>query len=131
MIGQPDDSAPIYLRLAEHIADEILAGTYPDGCLIPSTNRLAKTFNINPATAGHALTHLIQANVLERRRGIGTAVSAGARELLRQQRRVTFASRCIEPLLSEAWALGIPSAQIHRMLDTVYQVEGSAGATVE
>jgi len=116
MIGAVGDPAPIYVRLAELIADEILVGKYPDGGLVPSSNELAETFNINPATAARALNLLVQSNTLEVRRGVGTAVAQGGRDSIAEQRRQTFVARRIQPLLMEASALGISTAQVQHML---------------
>jgi GntR family transcriptional regulator len=111
-----DAVSTIYERVARHITDEILAGTYPDGSLVPSTNDLAAKFTINPATAGRALRLLVKDRVLETRRGIGTAVTAGGTARLAEQRRASFPSRQVLPLLAEARVLDISLAQLQIML---------------
>jgi GntR family transcriptional regulator len=45
--------------------------------------------------------------VLEKRRGIGMFVAAGAREQLRERRRKQFAEQYLDPALAEARRLGI------------------------
>jgi DNA-binding transcriptional regulator YhcF (GntR family) len=117
MTGRPNHPAPIYVRLAELIADEILAGKYTDGQLVPSSNDLAHKFHINPATAARALNVLVQLNVLEIRRGVGTAVARGGQAVIADLRRRTFVARRIQPLRTEASALGISIAEVHCLLD--------------
>jgi DNA-binding transcriptional regulator YhcF (GntR family) len=116
MTWQGEGTSTIYTQVARYVTDEILAGTYPDGSLVPSTNDLAAKFTINPATAGRALRLLVKDHVLETRRGIGTAVSAGGSARLAEQRRASFPARQVLPLLAEARVLGISLAQLQIML---------------
>ena len=55
-----DEGRPIFVVLAERIADDILQGNYPVETPVPSTNELAAFYRINPATAGKALTRLVE-----------------------------------------------------------------------
>jgi GntR family transcriptional regulator len=116
MNGPTGVGAPIYVMLADRLADEILAGVHPDGTLLPSTNTLANEFSINPATARRALGKLAHDGVLEKQRGIGMKVAVGARQRIRADRRRTFVARHVTPLVDEAAALGIPKADVQRML---------------
>jgi len=116
-VALPGDSSPIYVQLAGHVTEQILSGGYAEGSLLPSTNDFAGMFDINPATAARALNLLVTVGVLEKRRGIGMAVSPGARRVLAEQRRRTFHRRHIQPLVSEAIALDIPLDEVHMMLD--------------
>jgi DNA-binding transcriptional regulator YhcF (GntR family) len=50
---------------------------------------------------------LIDEGLLEKRRGIGMFVAAGARTRLLAERRKQFAERYLEPLVAEASRLGI------------------------
>jgi DNA-binding transcriptional regulator YhcF (GntR family) len=50
---------------------------------------------------------LVDEAVLEKRRGIGMFVAAGAREQLRADRRKQFAEQYLDPMLTEATRLGI------------------------
>jgi DNA-binding transcriptional regulator YhcF (GntR family) len=45
--------------------------------------------------------------VLEKRRGIGMFVAAGAQEQLRAMRRKQFAEQYVDPMVAEASRLGI------------------------
>lgn len=109
-----DESKPLFLAVAEQIEHGILDGTYCEGELVPSTNELAAFLRINPATAGKGLKLLVDADILEKRRGIGNAVAPNAAQLLRERRRQAFADTYIAPLLREAAHLGIsPEDLIH------------------
>ena len=112
-----EGALPLYARLADHLAEQVLAGSFAEGSLIPSTNRLASSFGINPATAARAVSVLAHADVVQIRRGVGATVAPGARARLIEQRRSTFRARRIQPLLAEADTLGIPIARLQEMLD--------------
>ncbi|MDR7234011.1 MULTISPECIES: GntR family transcriptional regulator [Agrococcus] len=111
-----DDSKPLFVAVAEQIEDGILDGTYPEDGPVPSTNELAAFLRINPATAGKGLGLLVDAEVLIKRRGIGMFVAPGAREALRQRRRLAFEDQYIAPLLREAEQLGISPDDLARMI---------------
>lgn len=101
------DGRPIFMALADQIADDILQGNYPVDSAVPSTNELAAFYRINPATAGKALGRLVDQGVLVRRRGIGTFVDAHGPEILREERRTAFAEDFIRPAVAEAQRLGL------------------------
>ncbi len=102
-----DDGRPIFMQVAERLADEIVSGTMAEESQVPSINELAAFYKINPATALKGITRLVDAGVLYKRRGVGMFVADGARERLLAERRQEFAAEFVEPLVSHAVALGI------------------------
>jgi DNA-binding transcriptional regulator YhcF (GntR family) len=102
-----DDSAPLFFQIAEGLCREIAGGALAEGERAPSSNELAAHYRINPATAAKGLNMLIDDGLLEKRRGIGMFVAAGARERLLEGRRRRFAQRYVAPLVAEAARLGI------------------------
>ena len=102
-----DEGVPLFVQVAERLADEIADGTLPEGERVPSTNELAAFYRINPATAAKGIGVLTDDGLLEKRRGIGMFVAAGARARLLTERRKLFAERYVEPLVAEAGRLGI------------------------
>jgi GntR family transcriptional regulator len=112
-----DSSRPIFQQIAQQIADGILAGSYPEGAQVPSTNELAALHRINPATVGKGINLLVETGVLHKRRGLGMFVSEGARDKLVAERTEGFASGFVRPLLSEARSLGLTLDDLHKLLD--------------
>ena len=51
MHGILNDQSLIYLQIARMLEDDILRGIYQEEEQVPSTNELARGYNINPATA--------------------------------------------------------------------------------
>jgi GntR family transcriptional regulator len=107
-----DDGAPIFTQVAERLADEIAEGTLAAGDRVPSSNELAAFYRINPATAAKGINVLADDGLLEKRRGIGMFVAAGARDRLLAGRRLDFAERYVEPLVAEAGRLGIDAEEL-------------------
>jgi GntR family transcriptional regulator len=102
-----DDGIPLFVQIAEQLADDIVDGGLAEGARVPSTNELAAFYRINPATAAKGINLLVDDGVLEKRRGIGMFVAAGAQEQLRAGRRKRFAEQYVDPMLAEANRLGI------------------------
>jgi DNA-binding transcriptional regulator YhcF (GntR family) len=102
-----DEGAPLFVQIAERLADEIADGGLAEGEQVPSTNELAAYYRINPATAAKGISMLTDEGLLEKRRGIGMFVAVGARDRLLADRRKRFAERYVEPLVAEAARLGM------------------------
>ena len=113
-----DEGTPIFSQIAERLSEEIADGTLPDGERVPSTNELAAYYRINPATAAKGINTLIDDGLLEKRRGIGMFVAAGARMRLLAERRKQFAERYVGPLVAEAGQLGIEADELVALIRT-------------
>ena len=115
-MAELDEGAPLFVQIAERLADEIADGTLAEGGRVPSTNELAAFYQINPATAAKGISMLTDDGLLEKRRGIGMFVVAGARARLLDERRKRFAERYVQPLVAEAGRLGIGADELAAMI---------------
>lgn len=111
-----DDGRPLFIQIAENIEASILDGSLAEDEQAPSTNELAAFHRVNPATAGKGLNLLVDRGILVKRRGLGTFVAPGAQDLVRQERVEQFAQRYLDPLLSEARAIGLDTAAVLAMI---------------
>jgi len=102
-----DEGIPLFAQVADRLAGEIADGGLAEGERVPSTNELAAFYRINPATAAKGINVLADDGLLEKRRGIGMFVTAGARQRLLARRQAEFTQRYVKPLLTEAARLGI------------------------
>jgi DNA-binding transcriptional regulator YhcF (GntR family) len=119
-----DEGTPLFLQIAGQLADDIVDGQLAEGARVPSTNELAAFYRINPATAAKGINMLVDDGALEKRRGVGMFVAAGAREQLLAMRRKLFAEQYVDPLVAEADRLGIDS---DTLISLVRQASGSNG----
>ena len=90
-----NEQTSIYLQIAKMLEDGILRGIYPEDTQVPSTNELARTLCINPATAAKA---------------------PRAAEKIRAKRKQTFFEQYVRPLAAEAKNIGITPAELQAML---------------
>ncbi len=107
-----DEGTPLFVQIADQIADDILDGALVEGARVPSTNELATFHRINPATAGKGINVLVDSGVVEKKRGLGMFVAAGAQDRLRSQRRARFAEQYVVPMLAEARRLDLDPATL-------------------
>lgn len=107
-----NEQTSIYLQIAKMLEDGILRGIYPEDTQVPSTNELARTLCINPATAAKGLNLLTEDGILYKRRGIGMFVAPRAAEKIRAKRKQTFFEQYVRPLAAEAKNIGITPAEL-------------------
>ena len=113
----------IYLQIARMLEDDILRGVYREEEGVPSTNELARAYNINPATAAKGLNLLVADQVLYKRRGIGMFVAKGAKEKVKEKRKAAFFDGYVKPLVKEGRSLGLTGEELRAMVELA-QSEG-------
>jgi DNA-binding GntR family transcriptional regulator len=69
-------SQPRYLQLAQTLLNEIEAGKYPVGSLLPTEFALCEQFGVSRATAREAVKRLVQMGLVVRQPRVGTTVRA-------------------------------------------------------
>ncbi len=116
MHGTLSDQSLIYLQIAQMLEDDILRGVYREEEQVPSTNELARAYNINPATAAKGINLLVGDGVLYKRRGIGMFVSPGAGEKVLEKRRAAFYDSYVRPLVREGRSLKLSSQALLDMV---------------
>ncbi len=90
-----NDSQPIYRQLRDRVVAMILDGVLNEGDPLPSVRNVAAEYRVNPLTVLKAYQQLVDEQLVEKRRGLGMFVNAGARNLLLQGERQKF--------LAEQW----------------------------
>ena len=95
MDSEWNDSQPIYRQIHDRIVAMILDGLLKEGDPVPSVRNVATESRVNPLTVLKAYQQLVDAQLVEKRRGIGMFVNVGAREMLLQGERQRF--------LTEQW----------------------------
>ncbi len=90
-----NDSQPIYRQLRDRVVAMILDGLLKEGDPLPSVRTIAAEYRINPLTVLKSYGQLVDEQLVEKRRGLGMFVTAGARDLLLAGERQKF--------LTEEW----------------------------
>jgi GntR family transcriptional regulator len=88
--AQWDDSQPIYRQLRDRVVAMILEGLLKEGDPLPSVRSVAAEFRINPITVLKSYQQLVDEQLVEKRRGRGMFVNAGAAQALRIDERRRF-----------------------------------------
>ena len=102
-----NDSTPIYRQLRDRVVAMILDGVLKQGDALPSVRQVAADFQINPITVSKAYQELVDENLVEKRRGLGMYVTAGARGALMKSERERFLSEEWPPLYARLTRLGL------------------------
>jgi len=85
-----DDREPIYVQLAQSVLEGIMRGTLSEGEAVPSVRQVASQERINPLTVSRGYQILVDDGLLEKRRGLGMYVAAGARDKALARERLRF-----------------------------------------
>src|SRR5699024_1891946 len=91
-------------------------GSMKIGERVPSTNELAKFYNINPATARQGMTELVNEGILRKQRGVGMFVTEEAKNIVIAGRKKDFYQDYIKPLQREAEKWEIAKQETLRMM---------------
>ena len=126
MRGTLNDQSLIYLQIARMLEDDILREVYREEEQVPSTNELAREYNINPATAAKGINLLTAEGILYKRRGIGMFVAKGAEETVKQKRKAAFYDGYIKPLVKEGASLALTREELVAMLERAIGEEKEA-----
>lgn len=90
-----NDGQPIYRQLRDRVVAMILDGVLKEGDPLPSVRTVAAEYRINPLTVLKSYQQLVDELLVEKKRGRGMFINAGARDLLLQAERRKF--------LAEQW----------------------------
>ena len=92
-----NDTQPIYRQLRDRVVAMILDGLLKEGDPLPSVRTVAAEYRVNPLTVLKGYQQLVDEQLVEKRRGLGLFVNAGARDLLLRGERQKF--------LTEQWPM--------------------------
>lgn len=95
MVQEWNDSQPIYRQIRDRVVAMILDGVLKEGDALPSVRTVATESRVNPLTVLKAYQQLDDERLVEKRRGRGMLVAAGARQQLLSGERDRF--------LTEQW----------------------------
>lgn len=107
-----NDNQPIYRQLRDKVVAMILEGTLGDGDALPSVRNVAAEFSLNPLTVLKGYQQLVDEGLVEKRRGRGMFVTAGARSRLMTDERQRFLSDEWPRVLERIARLGLDAKEL-------------------
>lgn len=113
-----NDNAPIYRQLKERVIGMLLDGLLKPGDALPSVRQVAADYQVNPMTVARAYQELVDATLVEKRRGIGMYVTDGARDKLLASERARFILEEWPALLQRVRRLGLDLEQLLQLNKT-------------
>jgi GntR family transcriptional regulator len=109
-----NDNQPIYRQIRDRVVAMILDGLLKEGDPLPSVRTVATDTRVNPLTVLKAYQRLVDEKLVEKRRGLGMFVSAGAPDLLLQAERQRFLTEQWPPTLATIQRLGLSQQLLGR-----------------
>jgi GntR family transcriptional regulator len=111
----PGDGTPIYRQIIDQVKRMVMTGGLAPGEQVESVASLAGRVRVNPMTVSKAYSALVEAGVLERRRGVGLFV-AGAAERATGDDREDLLDRELRGAAALLVQLGIDEDEAARRL---------------
>ena len=106
------DDQPIFLQIRQRMIDMILNGTINEGDALPSVRQVAADLSVNPLTVTKSYEALVDLGIVEKRRGLGMFVTAGARAALLSHEREKFLAEDWPAILTRIAALGLDAKDL-------------------
>ncbi|WP_125606104.1 GntR family transcriptional regulator [Lapidilactobacillus bayanensis] len=110
----------LYLQVANQIEEAIFSGAFAEGTQIPSTTEISRQFKINPATVLKGMNILVEQQLIEKKRGLGMFVMAGAQTKIIAKRKASFFEDYVASLIVESKKLGLSKADLQRLIERGY-----------
>jgi GntR family transcriptional regulator len=112
------DNQPIYRQLRDRVVAMILEGTLADGDPLPSVRSVAADHTLNPLTVLKGYQQLVDEGLVEKKRGRGMFVTAGARAKLTLDERAYFLATEWPRVLTRIEQLGLDPIQLLAVKNT-------------
>ena len=111
---------PLYQQIKEQIIDAILKGELAEGDPLPSIRSFANDIKVSVLTIRRVYDELEQERFTTSQVGIGTFVSTGNVELLRDSKR-HMVEKKMQELIDTAKILNITKEELNSMMDILYE----------
>jgi GntR family transcriptional regulator len=109
-----DEGQPIYRQLRDRVVAMILEGVLGDGDALPSVRNVAAEYRLNPLTVLKGYQELVDEGLVEKKRGRGMYVNAGARTNLMKAERQRFLDKEWPKVLATIDRLGLDVTDLLR-----------------
>lgn len=117
------DGTPIYLQIIRYIQQGLAASTIRDGDELPSRRVVSALLAVNPNTVQKAFRLLEDEGLVVSRAGAKSYVQASPQQIA-ALRRVLLETE-MQAMVDAAKRIGLTREEAHRLLDTLYDKEGT------
>lgn len=113
---------PLYQQIKEQLKDSILREELREGDSLPSIRAFANDLKVSVLTIRRVYDELEAEGFITSQVGIGTFVSVGNTELLRDSRRRVVEQK-MQDMIQAAKSLNISREELEAMMDILYEEE--------
>ena len=117
------DGTPIYLQIIRYIQQGLAAGTIRDGDELPSRRVVSALLAVNPNTVQKAFRLLEDEGLVVSRAGAKSYVQASPQQIAALRRALLETE--MQAMVDAAKRIGLTREEAHRLLDTLYDKEGT------
>jgi len=114
MVREFNESQPIYRQLRDRVVAMMLDGGLKEGDPLPSVRQVAAELTVNPLTVLKGYQELVDEELIEKRRGLGMFVKAGASALLLKAEREKFLNEEWPRVYAMVQRLGLSAEELLR-----------------
>ena len=112
-----NEDQPIYRQLRDRVVAMILENVLGDGDALPSVRNVAAEYRLNPLTALKGYQELVDEGLVEKKRGRGMFVTAGARVRLLEDERERFLQKEWPQVTATIKRLGLDPETLLKSID--------------
>jgi len=117
------DGTPIYLQIIRYIQQGLAAGTIQDGDELPSRRVVSALLAVNPNTVQKAFKQLEDEGLVTSRAGAKSCIQVTPEQIAALRRELLETE--MQAMVDAAKHLGLTREDAHRLLDTLYDKEGT------
>ncbi|MBW9173556.1 GntR family transcriptional regulator [Clostridium estertheticum] len=111
---------PLYQQIKDQLKDIVFKGEMSEGDALPSIRNFATDLKVSVLTIRRVYNELEQEGFITSQVGIGTFISAGNLELLRDSKR-RIVEQKMQDLILAAKTLKISKEELNAMMDILYE----------
>jgi GntR family transcriptional regulator len=119
-----NDSQPIYRQLRDRVVHMILDRVLNEGDPLPSVRNVAAEYRINPLTVLKSYQQLVDEHLVEKKRGLGMFVKAGAHNVLLKGERQKFLTEDWPRVSATIQRLGLTLKELPHPISTQRSSKG-------
>lgn len=108
-------SQPIYMQIADHLSEQILAGQLQAGDKVPSVREMATNIAVNPNTVMRTYTYLQEQDIIFNKRGIGYFVAEDALHKIKSMKKEAFIQQYLPVFFKNMDLLNIKFEDLKKM----------------
>lgn len=114
---------PLYQQIKDQIKDAIFKGEISEGDPLPSIRNFAHDLKVSVLTIRRVYDELEEEGFITSQVGIGTFVSTGNLELIRDSKR-HHVEQIMQELIQTAKTLKITKEELNEMMNILYEGDG-------